>query len=115
VSLAQGEPGESSDTQTWARIRTDGDVLVIAEHALEGEAQVLFVGCDFAEVIVEDVDGAERSQYDFVDCGLEPDEFDLSDARPDSVFRVQRDDGTAFELKGDGSVRSIEPFYDPEG
>lgn len=115
VSLAQGEPGESSDTQTWARIRTDGDVLVIAEHALEGEAPVLFVGCDFSAVIVEDVDGAERSQYDFVDCGLEPDEFDLSDARPDSVFRVQRDDGTAFELTGDGSVRDIEPFYDPEG
>jgi hypothetical protein len=28
------------------------------------------------------------------------------------VFRVQRSDGTAYELRGDGSVSDIDPFYE---
>lgn len=115
VSLAQGEPGESSDTQAWLRTHTAGGTLVIAEHALEGETPVLFVDCDFSEVVVDDTEGAERSQYDFVGCDLEPERFDLTNARPDSVFRVQRNDGTAFELRGDGTVTDIEPFYGSAG
>ena len=72
---------------------------------------VRFVGCDFEQVVVADEE-AEPSEYDFIGCGLEPDQFDLSEANADAVFRVQREDGTAFELHGDGSVSEIDAFYD---
>lgn len=112
VSLAQGEPGESAETQIWQRIRTDQAVLGISEHALEGETPVRFVDCDFSEVIVDEIEGEARSQYDFVDCGLEPEQFDLEGAHGDSRFRVQRADGSAYELHGDGTVRDIDAFYE---
>ena len=62
-------------------------------------------------MIVSDNGGAARSAYDFIRCGLEPSDFNLSDARSDSVFRVQRSDGTAYELRGNGSVTPIAAFY----
>jgi hypothetical protein len=111
VSNALGAPSEGRDTQVWTDVRTDGGALLIAEHATPLEAPVRFVGCDFEAVIVADAESDEPSSYEFVRCDLEPDDFDLRDARPDGAFRVQRGDGTAFELDGDGTVTEIEPFY----
>lgn len=111
VSNALGAASEGRDTQVWTDVKTDGGELLIAEHATPVEAPVRFVDCDFQGVIVADSEGAEPSSYEFVGCGLEPNDFDLSHAHPDGVFRVQRADGTAFELKGNGAVTEIEPFY----
>jgi hypothetical protein len=112
-SHALGEPGDDSftDTQIWSKLQTGGGNLLIDEHAREPERPVRFVDCDFGEVVVEDSGGPERSLYDFIRCGLEPSDFDLSGARSDSVFRVQRSDGTAYQLTGNGSVTSIAAFY----
>ncbi|HVR79952.1 MAG TPA: hypothetical protein VMS99_16360 [Acidimicrobiia bacterium] len=111
ISHALGEANEVSSTQTWTDIVSGGGVLIIDEHAREPEVPVLFVRCDFSQVIVEDEDGSEPSEYDFVDCDLEPDDFDLDEADSDGVFRVQRADGTAYELRGDGAVTDIDAFY----
>jgi hypothetical protein len=111
LSHALGEASEGADTQVWTDIRTDGGTLLITEHATPTETPVRFVGCDFGTVIVADDEGDEPSDYDFIECGLEPDDFDLSQASEDSLFRVQRDDGSAFELRGDGTVTEIDPFY----
>jgi hypothetical protein len=111
VSHALGTESEGTDTQTWTNVVTDGDILYIEEHATESEVPVRFVGCDFSQVVVADEE-AEPSEYDFIDCGLEPDNFDLAEANGDAVFRVQRSDGTAYELRGDGSVSDIDPFYE---
>lgn len=111
VSHAFGESSEGVDTQVWTDITTDGGALLIAEHATPLEAPVRFLRCDFSTVVVADGDSDEPSSYEFVDCGLEPDDFDLSDARADAVFRVQREDDTAFRLTGDGIITDIEPFY----
>jgi hypothetical protein len=61
--------------------------------------------------VVGDGEGGAPSAYDFVDCGLEPEDFVLDDAMPSSAFRVQREDGTAYALRGDGTVSDIEPFF----
>lgn len=111
VSNALGAPSDGRDTQVWTDVRTDGGALLIAEHATPLEAPVRFVGCDFEAVIVADAESDEPSSYEFVRCDLQPDDFVLSDARRDGVFRVQRGDGTAFELDGDGTATEIEPFY----
>ncbi len=111
ISHAFGEESEGGDTQTWTNITTNGGTLVIDEHATESEVPVRFRNCDFGLVVVEDQGGSEPSEYDFVDCGLEPENFDLSGAFHAAVFRVQREDGTAYQLTGDGTVTEIEPFY----
>ena len=111
VSHAFGTESEGTDTQIWSNLVTDGAILYIDEHATESEVPVRFINCDFGQVVVADEE-AEPSEYDFVDCGLEPDQFDLSEANPNAVFRVQRDDGTAYELRGDGTVSEIPAFYD---
>ena len=112
-SHALGEPGDDAftDTQIWSKLQTGGGTLLIDQHARPPERPVRFVDCDFGEVVVRDSGGPERSLYDFIRCGLEPSDFDLSGARSDSVFRVQRNDGTAYQLRGDGSVTSIAAFY----
>jgi hypothetical protein len=69
------------------------------------------VDCDLGEVVVRDSGGAEPSEYDFIRCGLEPNDFDLSGAKSNSVFRVQRANGTAYRLTGNGTVTSISAFY----
>ena len=71
---------------------------------------VRFVECDFGQVVVADEE-EEPSEYDFVNCGLAPEQFDLSEAHPDARFRVQSADGTAYELRGDGTVSEIDAFF----
>ena len=112
VSHALGTESEDADTQIWSDIVSNGGTLFIDEHATAPEVPVRFVNCDFGQVVVGDGDGAEPSEYDFVNCGLEPGDFDLSSALDASVFRVQNQDGTAYKLRGDGSVTEIPAFYD---
>jgi hypothetical protein len=112
VSLALGKGGDGVDTQNWSHLRTNGGTLVISEHQTPTDTPVRFVECDFGQVVVADDEGAEPSAYDFIDCGLEPGDFDLTEANPSSSFRVQRSDGTAFALNGSGSTTDIEPFYE---
>lgn len=111
LSHARGEGSDGVDTQVWTHIRTDGGTLLIAEHATPTDTPVRFVGCDFGDVVVADEEGDEPSDYDFIDCGLEPGDFDLTEASEDSVFRVQREDGSAYRLAGDGTLTDIEAFY----
>jgi len=110
---ANGERGTGgwTDTQIWAGVVTHGGTLVIEEHEGSPERPVRFVDCDLGEVQVRESGGAQPSQYDFIRCGLEPGDFDLSGAKPNSVFRVQRANGTAYRLTGNGSLTSISPFY----
>ena len=112
-SHALGEPGDDAftDTQIWSNVKTNGGTLYIDEHARDPERPVRFVDCDLGEVVVRDSGGAEPSEYDFIRCGLEPNDFDLSGAKSNSVFRVQRANGTAYRLTGNGTVTSISAFY----
>jgi len=110
VSHALGEEAEHADTQIWSNIVTNGSTLYVAEHRTELEEPVRFIDCDFGRVEIEEDDSLPGA-YDFINCGLEPADFDIVVAEPDSVFRVQNEDGSVFQLTGDGSVTEIEPFF----
>jgi hypothetical protein len=84
--------------------------MVIDAHATPSDRPVLISGCDFGGVIVRDGEGAEPGAYDFVNCDLAAADFDLSAAHPSSRFRVQRSDGSAFELLGGGGLSEIPAF-----
>jgi hypothetical protein len=111
ISHALGEENPDQDAQTWSSIATSGAELIIDEHQTEPEAPVRFIDCDFGLITVTDEGGEAPSLYEFVNCDLDADVFDLDEAREDSIFRVQNEDGTTFELTGDGAVTEIEPFY----
>jgi hypothetical protein len=109
-SHAVGRPASDGSTslQLWEGVVTDGAVLRTAGNAQDPEAPVRFVDCDFSEVILADGTG-HPSDYEFVDCGLEPDDVTVERMHPESVFRIQN--GTeAWELTPDGQVLTIDPF-----
>ena len=112
-SHANGEAGEGGwvDTQIWANVKTNGGRLLIDQHERDPERPVRFVNCDFGNVDVNDAGGAQPGRYDFINCGLERGDFDLSGAHPQTEFRVQRSNGTAFRLTGTGSFSNISKFY----
>lgn len=109
TSHALGKPGGGADTQIWTNVTTGDGTLFVDEHARPGSAPVRFIDCDFGRVLVVDAD-EEPSQYDFIGCGLEPADFDLTAAHPGSIFRVERADGTAYRLLGSGTVTDIPAF-----
>jgi len=108
---AVGRPARDggTDLQQWEGIVTDGATIVLGRHAVTPDAPVRFVDCDFAEVIVEE--GPENySTWEFVDCGIEPDEVVVRNLNARSVLRVQ-DGAEAWQLTTEGVV-AIEPFVE---
>lgn len=57
----------------------------------------------------------EPGHYDFVNCGLEPSDFDISVMRPGSLIRVQRANGTAYQIDHTGAVTTIAAFDGARG
>jgi hypothetical protein len=109
-ALASESGDSQADTQSWTDIFSNGGGLFIDEHATQPEVPVRFSDCDLGQVLVSDGEGGAPSAYDFVNCALEPDDFILESVMSSSVFRVQREDGSAYRLTGDGTVTEIEPF-----
>lgn len=111
-SHAVGRPSSdgSVEMQLWEGITTGGAVLRTSGHAQDPEAPVRFVDCDFSTVILAEGPG-HYSIYEFVDCGIEPEDIAIEFMHPDSVLRSQ-DGSTAWELTADGTVIDIPPFTD---
>ncbi len=109
-SHAVGRPSGDGGTelQLWENIDTGGSVIQLTRHALDPMAPVRFVGCDFSEVVVDE---GERnySIWEFVDCGIAPEDVTVRYMNPASVLRSQ-DGATAWELTVDGGVQEIAPF-----
>lgn len=97
------------DLQQWTGIETGGAVIVLGRHAVSAQAPVRFIDCDFSRVVVQE--GPNNfSRWDFVDCDLEPEDFEIRNMNERSTLRVQNG-GDAWELRPDGSVNEVEPFY----
>jgi hypothetical protein len=80
------------------------------EHNLPPSMFTLYVNCEFAgEILMADND-RQHGWYDFVDCEVSADDFDLSRLNSQSVIRVQNGNN-AFQLTTSGQ-QTIEPFYD---
>jgi hypothetical protein len=106
--IAAGRADLHGRSQSWTDV--DGGRLLVSAHNLPGEAPVLFLRCAFhGGVTMDDADG-DPGAIDFVECGLEPDAFQIMSLNPGTVIRVQRADRSAFELTG-GGVRDIDAFY----
>jgi hypothetical protein len=83
-------------------------VLRTGRHAQDPAAPVRFVDCDFSEVVVAEGPG-HHSMYEFVDCGLQPDDVTVEFMHPDSLLRFQ-DGTTAWQMTARGTVTQIDAF-----
>ena len=108
-SLTTTGPG-STDTQEWNGVNTGGARLLILGHNVALLTPVRFMFCDFSEVVFNE-EGNNAGGYDFVECGLDINDFDRNGIHPDTVIRVQ-DGGSAYQFTGNGPAQSIPPFYD---
>jgi hypothetical protein len=105
---ASGRPDRRGRAQSWVDVR--GERLIVRSHGRPSEAPALFLRCSFAGGVTMDEVVGHPGAFDFVECGLEPDDFLIESLNPGTVTRVQRDNGSAFELTAAG-VRDVSPFY----
>lgn len=93
--------------------------LVLFKHAAAGVLAIggvdtdafRYVGCTFNGTPKVRVDDALQlnGSCGFIDCNLEPADFQITAFHPSSRIRVQRPDGTAFQITAVG-VQPIGPF-----
>jgi hypothetical protein len=73
------------------------------KHSLAASFPILFKDCSLTGVRIDDGDG-KGSVYDFVNCDpLEPFNFSIVRLQPNGRIRVQRKDGTAFQIDPSGT------------
>jgi len=109
ASFTTTGPG-ATDTQEWSGINTGGARLLILGHNTPLQENVRFMFCDFSGVVFDEA-GNNAGGYDFIECGLDINDFDRSGIHPGTVIRVQDGDG-AYQFTGNGPQQSIAPFYD---
>jgi len=113
-SHALGKPAAdgTTDTQEWSGVTTNGATLTAFVHLTKGIGlPVRFLYCDFGEVVFDEGTGGVAGLYDFIECGLDESDFDLGNANPGTIIRVQ-DGTTAYQLTASGSKTTIATFYD---
>ncbi|MDX1621920.1 MAG: Ig-like domain-containing protein, partial [Nitriliruptorales bacterium] len=110
-ALSKPEPDARADGYGLAfeSVVTDGK-LSLSHHNLPSGIPTLYHSCSFSHVVVNET--AEPGLHDFVNCGLEPQDFELKSQPSGSRIRVQRANGTAFQIDDQGRVTTIAPFYD---
>jgi len=105
---ASGRADPRGRPQSWIDVR--GGALEVSSHNLPGEVPVLLRRCSFPGGVTLNDGQGDPGALDFVDCGLEPADFDIESLNPDTIVRVQRASGTAFRLTASG-VSDINRFF----
>ncbi|MGH2751084.1 MAG: hypothetical protein ACRDK3_09475, partial [Actinomycetota bacterium] len=100
--------------QEWVRCTFDGAGGAYAgwieNRLVPGGQPVLVQDCTFVGKVLVDAKNTVPITYDFVRCGLEPNDFDVVMMARESLIRVQRADGTAFQIDHTGLPIPIPPF-----
>jgi hypothetical protein len=110
-SLSAGAP---SDRLAYRDARMY-DGMAVANHKVPTTGVAILSDSIVSHVWVEEARGAP-AEYDFVNCtkdgstSLEPADFTVRDMLPDSVYRVQRGDGTAYQVNPNGTSSDIPSF-----
>jgi hypothetical protein len=106
--IAAGRPDLHGRAQSWTEV--EGGRLLVTAHGLPADAPALFHRCSFrGGVTIDDGDG-DPGALDFVECALEREDFQVLSLNPSTVIRVQRGDGSAYELTSTGS-RDLGAFF----
>lgn len=89
-----------------------GGTVQLVKHTLAGILTIggeptdsfRYIDCIFANGVQVDDAGGNPSAYGFIRCNLEPEDFDVISMHPLSRIRVQRSDGTAYQITAAGTT-----------
>jgi hypothetical protein len=114
-ALSRGHVGQLQFTGITI---TGGSVAVhLAEHNQPEGTPTVYRDCAYGgpatgKIRVQEARNAGR--YDFINCDLEPADFQIVSALPGMRIRVQRTDRTAFQIDASGAVTVIPRFEPPD-
>jgi hypothetical protein len=96
---------------TVSDMETDG--ILFGEHVLTSSfpAVIRDSTCHWAKVSEGQEPQNHQGRYDLVSTDLEPVNWTVSYMHPLSVYRVQRSNGTAYQVMPNGTTPSISAFY----
>ena len=106
--------GTGDHRQVFENVNSLGGTLHLGEHPIAPRGTSLWLNCQFNAVMVDIARDAQSTPTieDFVNCDLEPDDFIIQSWVQGSRIRVQRPDGTAFQIdSADGTPHTIPAFY----
>jgi hypothetical protein len=83
--------------------------LVLEDAPVDAQQSTDFRRCQFDHVIVSASHADSSKQWDFADCGLTPDDFDIEQLAGDAVVRTESG-GQAWQLTSSGDWRATESF-----
>lgn len=100
----------------FERVRMDSPFSV-SEHNATSVKATLVLDCVLPTISVDEDTRNKPVLYDFVNCtkldgtAIEPSDFDFIFTWPSSLYRVQRPNGTAYQIDGNADVTTIDAFY----
>jgi hypothetical protein len=86
------------------------DGIEVTQHTLAPQNPAMIADSPCSSVRVADSGGHAAGAYDFIRTGLEPSDWTVTSMHPSSVYRVQRSDGTAYQVMPDGTTAPIPSF-----
>ena len=110
-SHGRGDTQRSDGYATAYENLTTNGPLIVKKQGVPTSRPVLFRNCSFTYVEIDNaINGGNPAILDFVDCGLQPDDFRMTAVAPGTVIRVQNG-ADAFTVAANGRSSSIAPFY----
>jgi hypothetical protein len=101
--------GSGSEALRWIDSRFD-DGIEVVRHTVAPEGPAVVVDSPCSTVVVSAGGGKAGGAYDFIRTGLEPSDWTVSTMEPSSIYRVQREDATAYQVNPDGTATEIPAF-----
>lgn len=115
-AIAQSATSKGADSAepsnyelTLTGILSDGS-LDISNPIDNSDSPTLYSDCQFNKVVADNRDQANQLRFDFVNCGLQRNDFELDGLAPGSRIRVQ-DPAGAFQIADDGGIEVIPNFF----
>jgi hypothetical protein len=114
-ALSRGHIGQLEFTNITI---TGGSVAVhLAEHNQPEGTPTIYRDCAYGGPATGKIrvqESKNSGRYDFINCDLEPTDFQIVSALPGMRIRVQRTDRTAFQIDAGGAVTVIPRFEPPD-
>lgn len=110
-AMERGVKGGYGYSASFINVKST-DPLTLTRHLVYDNAPTLIKDCIFPKIIINQLaqNNPRRVSgwFDFVDCGLRPEDFDIIRIEAGSLFRVQ--DKKAFQITPEG-VKGVDLFF----
>lgn len=106
TAVSGGEEGDAMEFHDVVVTGCDAD-LVLEDAPVDAAQPTDFRRCRFDGVVVNASHGDSKKHWNFAECGLTPDDFDVEQLAGDALLRTEAD-GQAWELSSGGRWRATD-------